>query len=190
MGDSKISALATGTPVTTDVVPYVSDPSGSPVTKKATVAALRTLIQTVATLSTAATTGSTTIPFDDTIPQVTEGDEYLSRTITPTSAASILEIEIVLFISCATGLRNLCAALFQDGGANALACGQVVVPTAGFTMNIVLCYRMVAGTTSLTTFTVRAGVDTSGTCTLNGSGGARKYGGAQTSSITIREISP
>lgn len=40
MADSKISALTAGTPVLTDVIPYVSDPGGTPVTKKATVANL------------------------------------------------------------------------------------------------------------------------------------------------------
>lgn len=190
MADTKTTGLTAGTPIQTDIFPYVSDPAGSPTTKKATIASVKTLVQTVNTQSGAVVTGSTTIPFDDTIPQITEGDEYLTVTITPKDAANVLEIDVCLFISCLTGVRNLCVALFQDATANALACGQAVVPTAGYTMNICFRHRMVAGTTSATTFRVRAGVDTSGTCTLNGSSGARKYGGVQASSITVKEIAP
>jgi hypothetical protein len=146
------------------------------------------LIQVVNTETGAVATGTTVIPFDDTIPQNTEGDQYMSLAITPTSATNILQIDVVVFISCLTGIRNLCAALFQDTTANALACGQAVVPTGGYTMNISFRHYMTAGTTSATTFKVRAGVDTSGTCTFNGSSGARKYGGVQASSITISEI--
>ena len=36
MADKKITALTAGSPVSTDVIPYVSDPSGSAVTQKAT----------------------------------------------------------------------------------------------------------------------------------------------------------
>lgn len=40
MADKKITALVDGTPIATDILPYVSDPGGSPVTKKTTVAHL------------------------------------------------------------------------------------------------------------------------------------------------------
>jgi hypothetical protein len=148
------------------------------------------LVQVVSSQTGSVATGTTVIPFDDTIPQNTEGDQYMTLAITPTDVAHVLQIDVVVFASCATSLRNLCAALFQDSTANALACGQAVVATAGFTMNICFRHRMVAGTTSPTTFKVRIGVDTSGTTTFNGSGGNRKYGGVQASSITISEIIP
>ncbi len=47
---------------------------------------------------------------------------------------------------------------------------------------------MTAGTTTPTTFHVRAGGATGATVTVNGSSGSRLYGGAVTSSITITEI--
>ena len=47
---------------------------------------------------------------------------------------------------------------------------------------------MTAGTISSTTFKLRAGSDGAGTITMNGNGGARKFGGALISSITITEI--
>jgi hypothetical protein len=47
---------------------------------------------------------------------------------------------------------------------------------------------MAAGTTSATTFRVRAGMGGAGTLTVNGQGGVRRFGGVAASSITIREI--
>ena len=40
MADQKITELTAGTPVSTDILPYVSDPGGSAVTKKVTVQTL------------------------------------------------------------------------------------------------------------------------------------------------------
>jgi hypothetical protein len=40
MADTKITGLTVGVPVGTDVIPYVSDPGGSPVTKKTLVSSL------------------------------------------------------------------------------------------------------------------------------------------------------
>ena len=46
---------------------------------------------------------------------------------------------------------------------------------------------MTAGTTSATTFRVRAGLNSAGTTTFNGASSARYYGGTLASSITIKE---
>lgn len=39
MADTKISALSAGTPTLDDLIPFVDDPSGTPITKKATIGA-------------------------------------------------------------------------------------------------------------------------------------------------------
>lgn len=148
------------------------------------------VVQVVNVQSGAVATGSTVIPFDDTIPQNTEGDEYLTLAITPLDAANLLRIDVTLHISCATGVRNKCVALFQDATAGALACGYVAQANALYTDEISFTHWMTAGTTSATTFKVRAGVDTGGTNTVNGNSGARRYGGVMASSITITEILP
>ncbi|MDP6258365.1 MAG: hypothetical protein QGH63_04680 [Rhodospirillales bacterium] len=82
---------------------------------------------------------------------------------------------------------NFTVALFQDTTANTLA--------AGFkqeTVNHLECvsfnHYMTAGTTSSTTFKVRAGNEASRTTTFNGQLGSRKLGGVMASSITITEI--
>jgi hypothetical protein len=47
---------------------------------------------------------------------------------------------------------------------------------------------MTSGTTSATTFKVRAGANAAGTTTFNGTAGARLFGGVMASSMVIREV--
>jgi hypothetical protein len=47
---------------------------------------------------------------------------------------------------------------------------------------------MRAGTASSTTLRARAGASVAGTTTLNGTGGARLYGGVLSSHLTVEEI--
>lgn len=147
-----------------------------------------TSIQTVNVQVATSSTGSTAIPIDDSKPQNTEGDEYMTRAITPSSASNKLLITVVLHGSHSADNR-ITAALFQDSAADALAVGRTFTGTteAG---TVTFNYHMTAGTTSATTFKVRAGggSGTGATFTFNGSGGSRIYGGALVSSITIEEI--
>lgn len=146
------------------------------------------VLQVVNTQTGAFATGTTTIPFDDTIPQNTEGDEYMSLSITPKSTSNILIIEVEAQLLNTAGVA-LIGALFQDTTANALAaCFNWLGPNIG--IRLYLRHTMVAGTTSSTTFKLRAGGESAGTTNFNGQGGARKLGGVLASSITITEISP
>lgn len=143
--------------------------------------------QQVSSLSSAVATGTTVIPYDDTIPQNTEGDQYLSLAITPKSTTNILVIEVVLMIASSVA-NNFTIALFQDSTANALAAigGNNYGTTAAGP--VTLKHTMAAGTVSATTFKVRAGGSNAGTTTVNGLSAGRKYGGVGAiSSITITE---
>ena len=143
------------------------------------------VLQVVNSQTGAVATTTTTTPIDDTIPQITEGGQFLSLAITPISATSKLLFEIVLMIST-SGANSTIVALFQGATANAIAAAMT---NSGATLNTTaaLNYFMTSGTTSSTTFTVRAG-PSGGTLTVNGNGGSRYLGGVQYSSITITEI--
>ena len=144
-----------------------------------------------ATETGALATGTTTIPYDDTIPQSTEGDQYMSQAITPSSAANLLEIEIVFLGHNASAGYLLIAALFQDSVANALASAFYPLASSGGSAMIAFRHLMRAGTQAATTFKLRAGVMTGGgstTTTFNGSSSARAFGGTMASSIKVREI--
>ena len=143
--------------------------------------------QIVSSVSGAVATGTTAMPWDDTIPLNTEGDQYMSLAITPKSATSTLLIQVVgVFASSVSDVMVM--ALFRDSTANALA----AVPSHDIAANvnnlIPLNYKMTSGTTSATTFKIRAGTNGAGTTTFNGSGAGRKLGGVAASSIIIMEI--
>jgi hypothetical protein len=147
--------------------------------------------QVVNTQTGAVGSGTTVIPNDDTIPQNDEGVEFVTLAITPKNATSTLIIEVHINLShSAGGGAFAIVGLFQDTTANALAVMASEFPDATSPISLSFRHSMSAGTTSATTFKVRAGSSSAGTTTFNGVSGARKWGGALASSITITEILP
>ena len=143
------------------------------------------VVQTVNTQDGSLTSGTTTFPFDDTIPQITEGVEFLTASITPKSVANKLKIEVHLTIaSSISGWTS--AALFQDSTADAISGSIGADSVATRTIEHTIVYWMDAGTTASTTFSVRAGTAGAGTTYMNGNTLA-KMGGKLHSSITITE---
>jgi hypothetical protein len=132
-------------------------------------------------------TGTTILPFDDTIPQNTEGDQYMSLAYTPTSASNKLQIDIFAFGSLSAN-SLLGMALFQDNTANALA-GNIAYSVGGPTETYILSLRhtMTAGTTSSTTFKVRIGPSDPATFTFAGRSGVGVFNGVASCSLTVTE---
>lgn len=184
------------TPATSDIVVVIKDPISAPVARQVTLENVLALLgggtvkQIVGNQTGTMATGTTVIPADNTIPQITEGTQFMSQAVTPTSATNKLRIDVTFVGTSGTSVRTLCVALFQDATANAIACAVVGIPSSGYMQTVRFSHTMTAGTTSATTFYVRAGVETSGTVTFNGAGGAQFYGGVLASSITITEYEP
>ena len=146
------------------------------------------VVQVVTTQTGAAASNTGTIPHDDTIPTSGEGAEFMSLAITPTSATNrlIIMMHAKLGSSGAANERMLC--LFQDSGSAALAVqASRQTSQANASDEISLLHSMIAGTTSATTFKMRAGSG-AGTTSFNGNEGNRELGGSLASSITIWEI--
>jgi hypothetical protein len=145
------------------------------------------IVQEVHGAFSAVATGTTTIPYDDTIPQNTEGTEFMSVPITPTNANNKLVIDVV-FYGAASAVVDLILALFQDSTAGALAAVAATIAGVNYSHSLILRYEMTAGTTSATTFKLRAGGGAASTITMNGFGGARKFGTVAASSMRITEV--
>lgn len=145
------------------------------------------VVQIVSTNFSAVATGTTVIPTDDTIPQNTEGDQYMTQAITPKSTTNRLSIELTAVLSNSSAAADMIMALFQDSTAGALAATLQTFPTTTYQQNITLRHDMAAGTTSATTFKMRGGGSSAGTTTFNGQGAARKFGGITISNIRIIE---
>lgn len=147
-------------------------------------------VQIVNTQISAVATGTTTMPLDDTIPQNTEGNEYMTLAITPKDAANLLIIEVIVFISSSAASNNMGIALFQDTTADAIAVSIVHFPNNVIANSIPLRFEMAAGTTSSTIFKIRVGGGNAGTTTFNGRNTTRSYGDIPKSSIFITEVTP
>ena len=131
-------------------------------------------------------TGTTILPYDDSIPQNNEGDQYFSVTITPKNADNLLIIEVIWNGSCSVS-GEVVVALFRDAVAATLAAVSSFLPTGNARTNIALRHGMIAGTINAMTFKVRAGSENAGTTTFNGFSGQRRFGGPASSGIMIRE---
>lgn len=173
--------LTTTAPITDDVLTY----DGTNWVPQAVAGGSGAIAQVVNTQTGTSSTTTTIIPFDNTIPQNTEGGEFMTLSITPTDALStlIIEVHIMCQVSAAAWVT---IALFQDTTANALA----ATGHHDGNGNQALVHKMTAGTTSATTFKVRAGMHTAGTLTFNGATSSGIYGGVCASSITITEVLP
>jgi hypothetical protein len=146
------------------------------------------VVQTSITEDGEVATGTTIMPIDDTIPQITEGDEYMTLSHTPLDAANLLNITVGVYLENPSASR-MSVAVFQDAVANALG----AVSQRGDDGDPHWMYfrtQIVAGGTSAITFRVRAGASASGTTTFNGIGGSRIFGGVMASNIYIEEVTP
>lgn len=144
------------------------------------------LIQEVRATFNSKVTCNVTIPYDNTIPQNTEGTEVITCTITPTNINSILKIEYVAWGSSNDSIVT--TALFQDANVNALVAAGVN-PVGEDTLN--LTYYMTAGKMAATTFKIRCG-SSSGVAKpvyiLSDSFNNSYYGGAIQGSLSITEF--
>lgn len=135
----------------------------------------------------AVATGTTTVPNDDTIPQNTEGDQYISQAITPSSAANMLRMTAAGHFTNSV-IEQFTMSLFQDAVANALKTSHQLITNAASVVKYDLVHEMVANLSVATTMKIRAGGSAAGTTTFNGSGGSRLYGGVLSSFLRCEEI--
>ena len=147
------------------------------------------VVQVVNTISASMSTGTTALPADTSIPQITEGDEYLTRAITPTNSSNLLYIVVNAMLSN-NSEENIVMALFNTDkhSTNAQATAPSYEASNTSPNMLTLAYYVAAGTTSASTYTVRCGMSGAGTMTFNGVSGSRILGGAAVCSLTITEI--
>jgi len=149
---------------------------------------LSPVVQIVNTQTGAVATGVGAIPVDNSIPQNTEGDEYMSLAITPKKIGNILKVDVVINLGATISDPIITAALFRDSIANALTAHIISnsqMDNSSGTLSF--SYFLTLASISTTTFKVRAGDGTAGTITFNGAAGVGDFGGAGLSSITITE---
>ena len=134
-------------------------------------------------------TGATTTPNDDSIPQITEGNEFLSRTITPVSATN--RLLILTGASWGVGGVGMGALAVHKAGVNdAVGFIYQYYPASDINniVNSFFAVNISAAVTTELTFSLRIGIS-AGTALFNGISG-RVGGGGLASGMTIIEYTP
>ena len=131
-------------------------------------------------------TNAATIPSDDTIPQIGEGQQYLSPAIAPTSAVNILEVEAAAYLACSGAADYMTFGAIPRRNGQRSRCGSEEYERQ---RSRPACHTVSGGAnaTTSTTFSARAGANTN-TTYFNGYGAARKMGGVMDSYMRINEI--
>ncbi len=143
-------------------------------------------IQTASASSSTFASGTTTFAFGDNVPTITEGTEIITCAITPKYSTSKLRIDYNIRIA-GTGGNTVGVALFQDATSAAIDGEQLSIVNADNGTTLCGVYFMTAGTTSSTTFRLRAGC-AGGTWYVNGTSAGRRFGGVLTTTLSVTEI--
>lgn len=135
-----------------------------------------------------ATTMTTTVPLDDTIPDfAAEGTAYFvtSTQIVLESLANVVEFDVELNVSHSVD-ATIIGTIYIKATQAAIACGYVDCK-AGKVAQLRIRHRM-QGNATIDSFVVQVGPSAAGTLTINGIGGTRQLGGKLYSSSKIQEI--
>lgn len=143
------------------------------------------VLQSVSAVYTTYTVTADIIPWDDTVPLITEGIEILAVTITPRSAASKLRIRYTGLLG-GSGARLVISMFLNGVAVNAAA---VHGPASQSTTLSTEC-EVSPGSTAPQTITVRGGVSESGyTFITNGRNSSiRLFGGIARNMLVVEEI--
>lgn len=131
--------------------------------------------------------GTATIPFDNTIPQNTEGTEFMITNFIPLKANTKIEIDCNFFVAISTqNIANL-NALFRSGSSDALTAGYSICPIADGGQQTTLKYIDSLPNTNAVDYSMRSGGSNTSTTYFNGISTGARYNGRFISSITIKE---
>lgn len=136
------------------------------------------------------TSTTANMPFDNTLPQNTEGTELMTLAVTPDDAANIIEVEF--FSSVVDTSSNIIGrfALFKDLDADAILAGGTKTGGGGGASSFYMKHKEVAGSTSERTYKIRMGGDGTDSVNVNGQAGGAVLGGAAQTILKITEYLP
>jgi hypothetical protein len=142
-------------------------------------------------------TGVVPLPIDDTIPQSTEGDEFMvagsfvADSLPYSRECNLLSVRASGVFASSNTDNAIAAALFINSNLDACAAAVGSRPaTAGDRCQVVIEYLGPNndGGGPIVAVTMRAGTASAGTTTFNGSAGVRTFGGRMASQIECHEI--
>lgn len=138
---------------------------------------------------------TTVMPYDDTIPQITEGTEILSVTITLKQSTSRVRCSFGAFSGTATTGVNTVMALFRAGNSDALQLSVIDHARSGAAdvinhpIFLGAAFEEASPGAGSVTYSVRIGPGSAGTIRINGTGAGRIGGGAAKAYLIVEELS-
>ena len=126
------------------------------------------------------------IPFDDTLPQNTEGKQLFSLSFTPVSASSTIRIHGVVQAGVNSTADCKIVGFNSASGASAIFASEATITSAGM-LPMPFLHEEAALNTSARTYSLRYGPAAGEIMQINGVGGGRKLGGALTSYMIVEE---
>lgn len=137
---------------------------------------------------TANTDIATVIPTDDTIPQIAEGTQILSVSITPRKTTNRIRLRFQCETSLSAVPSAAICALFANGAPDAIAASIVSHGTIGFALPLVMEVEITPAAATAQTYTVRVGPGSAANLRLNGSSATRLFGGVSRATLVAEEI--
>ena len=131
---------------------------------------------------------ATVIPADDTIPQIGEGTQILSVVITPKKLTNKIRLRFQCSSSVSVPAGGAAAAIFANGGANAIAANVVSHTNAAYVLPLGVEVEITPASLAAQTYTVRVGPTTASNLRLNGNTAGRVFGGIMRATIIAEEI--
>lgn len=131
--------------------------------------------------------GTSIIPFDSSVPLISEGTQISMMTVFPTSLSSKFNFDGNFFVDSNTSNRNIVISLFRNS--NCIYSMVANVSTAGRGENIAFeCFDEPAVLGSIT-YSIRVGVNTNGTWYINQNSNGVSNGGTIATHLRVSEYS-
>ena len=140
----------------------------------------------VVTGNIAASSGTTTIPFDNTTPLVTEGNQIWTQAFTPLVSTSRILVRYSITCAASATNRTMILATFA-GSTNIGSAAMTTTATANTPLNMFMECEYTPGSTAAITFQARLGSATAATAYCNQTSAAT-LGGALVTGYTIVEV--
>lgn len=142
--------------------------------------------QIVRSENVAYTSGTTTIPNDDTIPTSSEGNQIIGSSLTPTNPAN------AILTTCSgtfaiSGAGEIITVDITDGSA-AIAAAQTSQNSADPQFVALDSFRVITSSSTINRSFRAGGTSGANTLSVNGHSGGRKLGGAMNAYLELKEI--
>lgn len=130
---------------------------------------------------------TTAIPYDNTVPQISEGTEILALTVAAQYSNSLILLDSNCVVAGSNSPSNLLAALFANGASSAIRAGNATAPAASYPLPLPLNVAYAPGAVSAQIYALRIGPE-AGTLYINGNGGGQRLNGSSAAYLDIKEL--